>query len=297
MEELLFPEHEWDYVDKAVERVKLAWLSHHNMNPDGKPMLLAFSGGKDSICLFFVCKQTSEELGIPMEKMFHVQYNVTNVDPPELVYFVRDVMKKEYSFIEMHHPQTTMWKLIVQKKFPPTRIMRYCCSELKESSNTKGGYTLTGVRRAESVKRSKRLAYEAVGSKALRFGTDHILLNDNDDRRETEYCMQKNAYVCNPIIDWSDDDVWHFIKGKNLPYCKLYDEGWKRLGCIGCPMKSTKEREKDFKCYPKFAECYKRSFQRIIDDHGEKFRGTWKNGEDAFHWWLYGGRRESCRAG
>ena len=82
MEELLFPEHEWDYVDKAVERVKLAWGFHHMMNPNGEKMLLAFSGGKDSICLFFVCKQAAEELEVPMDTMFHVQYNITCVDPP-----------------------------------------------------------------------------------------------------------------------------------------------------------------------------------------------------------------------
>lgn len=104
-EQLLFPEHEWDYVDRAVERVKIAWGFHHMMNPNGEKMLLAFSGGKDSICLFFVCKQAAEELGVPMETMFHVQYNITNVDPPELVRFIRDVMKKEYPFIELHHPK------------------------------------------------------------------------------------------------------------------------------------------------------------------------------------------------
>ena len=96
MENLLFPEHEWDYVNRAVERVKLAWGFHRMMNPDGRKMLLAFSGGKDSICLFFVCKRASEELGIPMEQMFHVQYNITCVDPPPLVWFVRE-MKKEIS--------------------------------------------------------------------------------------------------------------------------------------------------------------------------------------------------------
>lgn len=237
-----FPEYEWDYVTNSVERVKLAWQLHHMMNPDGKKMLMAFSGGKDSICLFFICKQASEELGLKMEDIFHVQYNITCVDPPELVYFIRE-MKKTYPFIEMHHPKKTMWKLIASKHMPPTRIARYCCENLKESSHVKGGYTFTGVRRAESVKRSKRNAYEALGSKESKFGTDHILLNDNEDRRASEFCMQKNAYVCNPIIDWSDEDVWHFIKGKNLPYCKLYDEGFKRLGCIGCPMAPTRERE------------------------------------------------------
>lgn len=241
---LMFPEHEWDYVDKAVERVKMAWEFHHMMNPDGKPMLLAFSGGKDSVCLFFVCKQASEELGIPMERMFHVQYNITCVDPPELVYFIRE-MKKSYPFIELHHPKKTMWELIVKAKMPPTRMVRYCCSALKESSKFQGGYSLTGVRRAESVRRSKRGAYEIIKNKIEdRVSTDRILLNDNEDRRQTEFCMQKNTYVCNPIIDWSDEDVWHFIKGKNLPYCKLYDEGFKRLGCIGCPMAPTRERER-----------------------------------------------------
>lgn len=241
---LMFPEHEWDYVDKAVERVKMAWEFHHMMNPDGKPMLLAFSGGKDSVCLFFVCKRASEELGIPMERMFHVQYNITCVDPPELVYFIRE-MKKSYPFIELHHPKKTMWELIVKAKMPPTRMVRYCCSALKESSKFQGGYSLTGVRRAESVRRSKRGAYEIIKNRIEdRVSTDRILLNDNEDRRQTEFCMQKNTYVCNPIIDWSDEDVWHFIKGKNLPYCKLYDEGFKRLGCIGCPMAPTRERER-----------------------------------------------------
>ena len=280
---LMFPEHEWDYVDKAVERVKIAWELHRMMNPDGKPMLLAFSGGKDSICLFFVCKQASEELGIPMESMFHVQYNITCVDPPELVYFIRE-MKKSYPFIELHHPKKTMWELIVKAKMPPTRMVRYCCSALKESSKFQGGYSLTGVRRAESVRRSKRGAYEIIKNRIEdRISTDRVLLNDNEDRRQTEFCMQKNTYVCNPIIDWSDEDVWHFIKGKNLPYCKLYDEGFKRLGCIGCPMAPTKERE--FSRWPGFRKCYTRAFGRMIGNHPKR---GWKSADEVFEWWLHG---------
>lgn len=237
----LLAEHEWDYVDRAVERVKIAWGFHHMMNPDGKPMHLAFSGGKDSICLFFVCKKAAEEVGLPMEQMFHVQYNITCVDPPELVYFIRDVMKKQYPFIEMHHPAKTMWKLIETYGMPPTRMIRYCCAYLKEVSHTKGGYVLTGVRRAESVKRSVRDSIEIRGKTKA----DAIYLGDNvEDERDIRYCMQTESYMCNPIIDWSDEDVWHFIKGKNLPYCSLYDEGFARLGCIGCPMAPTRERER-----------------------------------------------------
>ena len=57
----LMPEYDFDFVDTAVERVKVAWMLHHHMNPDGKPMLLAYSGGKDSTALFFVAKKAAEE--------------------------------------------------------------------------------------------------------------------------------------------------------------------------------------------------------------------------------------------
>lgn len=283
----LFPEHEWDYVDRSAERVKLAWSFHHNMNPDGKPMLLAFSGGKDSICLFYVCKRAAEELNIPMEEMYNVQYSITGVDPPELVYFIRD-FKKKYPFIELRPPKKTMWKLIEEYKIPPTRKFRYCCAELKETVRCKGGYTLTGVRRAESARRSQRRGFEKdTRNKEKRF------LDDNaEDRRETEYCMQRNTYICNPIIDWSDEAVWHFIKEKNLPYCKLYDEGYRRLGCIGCPMASVKERARAFSRYPKYADLYKRAFQKMIDACADRSKLTWADGEEVFHWWLYGGKGE-----
>ncbi len=101
--------------------------------------------------------------------------------------------------------------------------------------------------------------------------------------------MQKNVYVCNPIIDWSDEDVWHFIKGKNLPYCKLYDEGEGRIGCIGCPMATTREREREFARYPKFKEAYIRAFQKMIEAYPDRSMCSWESGEDASHWWLYEG--------
>lgn len=284
-----FPEHEWDYVTNSVERVKLAWQLHHMMNPDGKKMLMAFSGGKDSICLFYVCKQAAEEMGMDMQDMVDVQYNITCVDPPELVYFVRE-MKKTYPFIKLHHPEKTMWELIAEKKMPPIRMVRYCCSSLKEVPNIRGVYSLTGVRRAESVQRSSRGVFDILANKKSdRISTDHILLNDNEDRRVSEFCMQKKTYVCNPIIDWSDEDVWHFIREKNLPYCKLYDEGFKRLGCIGCPMAPVREREMAFSRWPGFKKCYIRAFERMIANNPSR---NWKDAEEAFEWWLYGEGRQ-----
>lgn len=145
---------------------------------------------------------------------------------------------------------------------------------------------MTGVRRAESVRRMDRKGFEV----KTRLKADKILLNDNaDDRRPSEYCMQKNSYICNPIIDWSDKDVWHFIKGFNLPYCKLYDEGFKRLGCIGCPMAPIRERELELNRYPKLKEQYIRTFQRMLDSYPIEKKKNWADGDDVFDWWIFRG--------
>lgn len=259
MSEFLFPEQEFEFVDVAVERVKDAWDIHRNLLKNDRPMLLAFSGGKDSVCLYGVCRKASESLGIPFTDMFRMQYNITCVDPPELVRFVRDFPEK----VHLHHPKKTMWQLIIEKHLPPLPSSRYCCAELKEVSSIRGGYTLTGVRHAESSRRAKRGAFERRGTSS----SQRILLNDNEDRRQTEYCSVKASYICNPIIDWTEDNVWDFIRRENLPYCCLYDEGFSRLGCIGCPMAPRKSRERDFKRWPGYEKAYKRTFKKMLENN------------------------------
>ena len=97
-------------------------------------------------------------------------------------------------------------------------------------------------------------------------------------------CYRIKKTLLNPIIDWLDEDVWEFIKTENIPYCSLYDEGYKRLGCIGCPMAGVKERERDFERYPKYKENYIRAFDKMILNGSR----SWQSGEEAFDWWMYG---------
>ena len=292
MENSLFPEHEWDFVTQAVERVKTAWMFHQHMNPDGKPMELCFSGGKDSTALFYVCKKAAEELGIPMGDMFIAKYNVTNIDPPEVVRFVKQ-MQKEYPFIVFQHPKKTFWQLVIDNRMPPSRTRRYCCKLMKEKTNLKGGYTLTGVRRAESSNRAGRKGFETSSEDK----ENRILLNDNGaDRRETEYCMQQNAYICNPIIDWTEENVWDFIKSNNYPYCSLYDEGWARVGCIGCPLIGDELRRKQFERWPNYKKQFIRTFDKMVAEihknieNGKEWQApfeVFKDGQDAFDWWMH----------
>lgn len=116
-----------------------------------------------------------------------------------------------------------------------------------------------------------------------------VLNNDNEESRKmVEQCYKLAATVVNPIIDWSNEDVWEFIREYNIPYCELYDAGSSRLGCIGCPMASYEKRVKQFEKYPKFRDMYVRAFDRMLQDGARRGIGykRWSTGEDVYNWWI-----------
>lgn len=127
-------------VKKSLERLKA-------FEPE-EGYYLAFSGGKDSV----TCKALLDMSGCK----YDATYRVTSVDPPELVRFI----KNEHPDVKREVPRdsdgnpVTMWNLIPRKSMPPTRLVRYCCTSLKESGGD-GRLTVTGVRWAESVNRQK----------------------------------------------------------------------------------------------------------------------------------------------
>jgi len=241
---------------------------------------LCFSGGKDSQCIYHLAK----EAGVK----FDAHYNLTTIDPPELVHFIRD----NYPDVIVHRPKKSMLDLI-EKKGLPTRMKRWCCSELKEKGG-EGRICITGVRWAESSKRKKRKPFEIVTEKF----EDKKLFNDNDeDRRLFENCMQKGKRVINPIIDLTDDDVWEYLNSRNIKHCCLYDQGQKRIGCIGCPLATCKSMVEDFKRYPQYLKNYKRAFEKFIPGYFERCakRGItplFTTTEEFFNWWLYGITKE-----
>ena len=262
------------------DKVKIAIERLRSFEPP-EGFYLAFSGGKDSMTIYHLAK----EAGVK----FDAHYNLTTVDPPELVYFIRE----NYPDVIVDRPQKTMWQLIIENGGPPTRIQRYCCRELKERGG-EGRITVTGVRWAESTRRKNtRRLTDFMG----RSTKDRILFNDNDEaRRMVENCKQKGKFVLNPIIDWTDDDVWEFIRSQGLKYCHLYEEGKKRIGCIGCPMSGTKGMEEDFRRWPKYRANYMRAFERMLQRRRERGKPeVWANAEDVMHWWIYGGDKDHAQ--
>ena len=137
-------------LEKTIERIKA-------FEPEDG-YYLAFSGGKDSQCIYHLAKMAGVK--------FDAHYRVTSVDPPELVRFI----KEQYPDVSREIPKDkdgkpiTMWSLIASKTMPPTRLTRYCCKDLKESGGD-GRVTITGVRWAESKKRRENQGLVTIQNK------------------------------------------------------------------------------------------------------------------------------------
>lgn len=278
-----------DKVDVAVKRLQEAAAMSQTLYE--QPLVITYSGGKDSDTIL----KLAQIAKIP----FEVLHSHTTADAPETVYHVRDKFRElELSgtkcdidyHVHSDGTRVTMWNLIPRKLAPPTRLMRYCCSELKEGGG-KDRFIATGVRWAESAARKIRGSLEVITPRKDR---SLFLSCDNDeDRRLFESCQMKGKRVVNPIIDWTTEDVLDFCKAEKVNLCTLYAEGWHRVGCVGCPM-AGKKRYMEFARYPTYKKAYIAAFDRMIEER--KRRGMMKGftrmgdtGVDVFHWWMEDG--------
>lgn len=258
-------------INKAVELLQRAEKLALRYSEDG--FYLAFSGGKDSQCIYHLAKLAGVK--------FKAYYHNTTIDHPELLRFI----KKNYGDVEWVKPKLTFFQLCKKKRSLPTRKIRFCCQELKEGGGA-GMVCITGVRRAESVKRSKRNSVEISKHK---FSGDIDQFNQvyhADDKGYEHRCIKgKDKIIVNPIIDWTDNDVWSFIRDYlKIPYCDLYDKGFHRLGCLLCPMANKNEKVKMLKMYPNL----KNGFIRVIEEIKPFYRDkVWKlSAEEILEWWI-----------
>ena len=220
---------------------------------------VAFSGGKDSVVL----KRLFEMSGVA----HHCWYNNVTIDPPELVWFI----KKHHPDVGWNNPEMHLISKMVDKSCgPPTRISRWCCEIYKEQGGN-GLFKATGVRAEESPRRKK---------------TWSLL---------TSHRVSGDPIIC-PILYWTDHDIWTFIKQQQIPYCSLYDEGFKRLGCIGCPMGGPKAVRREFDRWPRYEALWKRGFQQYWDkwkgvprrDGKDRWIEKMNSVDDLWNWWISG---------
>ena len=254
---------------RKAEKLALAYDSENGF-------YLAFSGGKDSQCLYHVAKLAGVK--------FKAHMNLTSVDPPEVIRFV----KKNYPEVELIKPRKSIFQHAIEKQILPTMRVRWCCAEYKETAGA-GKVTLIGIRKAESSRRAKRNEVEITNRKfsgdldgldeyrkeqrakrARRKSKEQGVNITNADEEQTLGCIHgKESLLISPIIYWTEKDVWEFLNDVvRVPHCSLYDEGWHRIGCIGCPMSSYKQKMIENKRYPHIKRGWIKAIKAIRNGGG-----------------------------
>jgi phosphoadenosine phosphosulfate reductase len=217
----------------------------------GKPWHVAYSGGKDSTVLLDLVKRS----GVP----FETYYAFVPIDPPELRRFIFDQMKLPQNRLHVRWPKDSFISAARKRGIMPLRNRRWCCEIFKEHATATGGAILTGIRWAESAMRRKQ---------PMRKG-----------------CTRKGGGVFfHPIIGWTNSDVWTYIREQNLPYCQLYDEGWKRLGCVLCPM--TRNTKQEIARWPFAEKVWRQICQATFDRRRDSGQRLFTTVEQQWAWWL-----------
>lgn len=214
--------------------------------------ILCFSGGKDSIVL----EDLAKKCGVSYQSV----YNVTTMDPPPITRFIHE----HYPYVRWDFPEMPFWRKVGEKGLP-MRMTRWCCDIYKENTFT-GKVKLLGVREDEG-----RISGEV---------------------RLTRVCNKTGEQAIQPIFDWTDKDIWDYINSNNLPYCKLYDEGWNRIGCMCCPFASKEEKLNSMDKWPTFFKAIRKGVRIRWNTYwipkespvAERFNSA----DDLFEWWIQG---------
>lgn len=253
---------------RKAERIALAYDSK-----DG--FYLAFSGGKDSQALYHVAQLAGVK--------FQAHFSPTSVDPPAVIRFIRT----QYPDVHFERLTRSIYTEAIKKGILPTKRVRWCCNEFKENAGS-GKVTLIGIRKKESARRAKRNEVEvSTRAESRKFSGDMegfeqyrkeqlaklkpSLANTDAINNETiTGCIHgKDSLLVSPIIHWTEEDVWYFLNEVlQVPHCSLYDEGWKRLGCICCPMSSNRQKRKELARYPHVREKWIKTIMSIRNGGG-----------------------------
>lgn len=292
-------------IEESIGIIKKAELLALEYNPQ-KGFNVAFSGGKDSMALLWLFEHSGVK--------YHAEMQCTTIDPPELMSFVREVYTKPGRVqlnLPPKYPDGKPMNFLseVEKHGVPSRNARWCCSTFKEFSGS-GEVVATGLRIAESDRRKKQnpTPLKAFGGKKTFYGTirhpkevgphsvvekigkryvQHVDLFDIDAQTVLGCVRGAEKVMLSPIWNWTDHDVWNLIRTFKMPYCKLYDCGYQRIGCILCPMSNVRMRSRDAKRYPTFVKKYTERVQIFFDHCSDERKGAFKNAEHFMEWYIY----------
>ena len=221
---------------KVSQAVKLLQVCY---KAAGEPLEIAYSGGKDSDVILELAKMSGIE--------YRAIYKNTSIDPPGTI---KHAMENE---VEIRRPKESFFSLMMKDGYP-NRFKRFCCSALKEYKILDN--CVIGIRKCESVKRSKRYSEP----------TECRIFGGN---------KKNHINAIYPILEWSDEDELEFIKERGIKLHPLYyrEDGridlTKRLGCMCCPLMYYKKRLQQFKQWPGMVKAYIRCGEEFLKSHPE----------------------------
>lgn len=131
---------------------------------------------------------------------------------------VLDRIKETYGYdVELYRPQPEAVEAYVKQNglnafYESVEMRKECCrirkvEPLNRALQGKRAW-VTGQRRAQSSTRAE------------------LHVQEQDEAHD----MVK----FNPLADWSEEDVWHYIRSNNVPYNVLHDRGFPSIGCEPC---------------------------------------------------------------
>lgn len=236
--------------------------------PD-KGYIVGYSGGKDSDCLV--------DLFFRAGVKFTIIHNHTTMDIPDTVYYIRKRFKewRERGVeCEIFYPEKSFWRICEEKKMLPFRKRRFCCELLKERQPYKGAIYSFGVRKYESASRAKNR--DSIETRNRKDFSDIQLFHfdDSDKVKELDACYTNNYFIVNPMAYWTTGVRDRYIAKHNLEVNPVYEKyGLKRCGCLMCCMASPKDRQKEAKLFPKYAENLRRLCEKIAKSRTKDISG------------------------
>lgn len=136
---------------------------------------------------------------------------------PETYDLIDSTSKKYKTPIRVYFPEKDEVEEMVKEHginlfYNSVELRKHCCqvrklNPLKRALEGKEAW-FTGLRRSQSVTRT--------------------------DMQIVEWDVNSAMLKINPLIEWSEEDVWNYVKTEKIPYSALHDKGYPSIGCQPC---------------------------------------------------------------
>ena len=211
---------------------------------DSRPLVVTFSGGKDSTTVLQLTIEVLQELKAEnkITKDTYIVSSDTLVEMPIIEEYLNNTLSKIDKYCKQENLRVTthlikpkeedsFFSLMIGKGYPaPNKWFRWCTDRLKIKPTTdflsklvdkhQSILMLLGVRIDESISRAISIKSRELNYKGL-----------------SPHDQIPNAYVLSPIKDWSNQEVWTFLTecetlwGNHKLMMSLYDKGSSEADC------------------------------------------------------------------